>query len=176
MKRTALIGLILITLGSTTGIQIIFSSYQHAIRKQMKHLIKNSVSEDDLFEFKFTSANDPYWTRKGKEFRVGEQMYDVVQTEEHDGHIIYNCVSDVQETELFANLGNMVRNNLGGEDSPNGNMLRNLFKLYACDEFPQFEYSLFLFEFDESACFNYLKPFSSSSLDIDLPPPELVNT
>lgn len=84
---------------------------EHAsIRKEIKHRIKKNTSQDDLIVFRFSTdeSNQLTWM-KSNEFKYKGQFYDVVNRLEIDAnHVEYQCVSDEQETQLFAQLEDLV--------------------------------------------------------------------
>lgn len=76
--------------------------------------IKNAVPKDELIRFHFTQkeADRLVWLKKN-EFRYKGGMYDVVRTNTLENSVVeYWCVSDHQETLLFARLDYFVRRDL----------------------------------------------------------------
>ena len=110
MKRTIAIILSVIFLFQLTGFLIVFTVKQQAIRKEIKHLIKNGVPQNELIAIEFNSSNklDFDW-KHSREFSYKGSMYDIVRTDTiNQNTFLFYCVNDIQEKQLFANLDKMV--------------------------------------------------------------------
>jgi hypothetical protein len=110
VKRTIAILLSVIILFQLTGFLIVFKVKQQAIRKEIKHLIKNGVPQNELFAIEFNSSNklDFDW-KHSREFSYKGNMYDIVRTDTiNQSTFLFYCVNDIQEKQLFANLDKMV--------------------------------------------------------------------
>ncbi len=110
MKRTIAILLSVIILFQLTGFLIVFKVKQQAIRKEIKHLIKNGVPQNELIAIEFNSSNklDFDW-KHSREFSYKGSMYDIVRTDTiNQNTFLFYCVNDIQEKQLFANLDKMV--------------------------------------------------------------------
>jgi hypothetical protein len=110
VKRTIAILLSVIILFQLTGFMIIFKVKQNAIRKEIKHLIKNGVPQNELIVIELNSLNKNNFDWKhSREFSFKGDMYDIVRTDTiNQNTFMFYCVNDIQEKELFANLDRMV--------------------------------------------------------------------
>lgn len=70
---------------------------------------------------------------KDHEFVYKGQMYDVVETSETSDGIIYYCLADHQETKLFADLNNLVGNELAKDKTHSANKT-NVFVNWYCTD------------------------------------------
>jgi hypothetical protein len=77
-------------------------------RISMQHLI-NSIKKEHctacLTRLTFSKAEHDKieWFKKGREFRLHGDMYDIVNTDHlRDGGIVYHCIKDKKEKELYA--------------------------------------------------------------------------
>lgn len=107
-----LVGTILIL---SIGVFPVFKMKQYAVRKEIKRRIKNSIPEDELHILTFHSPEtDVEWVREGKEFILGERMFDVVRKEIKGDSTVFHCVNDKEEAVLFAQLDDYVQKELQG--------------------------------------------------------------
>jgi hypothetical protein len=100
------------------GFTAYFEMSHYLIRKEVKTLIKQGVPEENRIIFTFSSSEikSLQWVKKN-EFRLGNRMYDVIQSRKlSDGSMEFQCISDTQEDVLFANLSLTVGRNMGDED------------------------------------------------------------
>jgi hypothetical protein len=111
------------------GLLLIFKIQQYQIRKEIKHLIKLGVPDNQLVHISISTKNKSQLEWKhSKEFRYKGNMYDVVKIEiVNDSTTLYQCVSDQQETILFANLDEQVKKNMDSKNN-GSNPIKNLFK------------------------------------------------
>lgn len=112
MKRTVSILLLFAVLLASLGVQVIFTLRTRQIRSEMKQLLKNAVPAENLHSFYFKTESEPDWVREGKEFKVEDRFYDVVSKEVVNGQVHYLCINDVEETALFAGLGEWITGHL----------------------------------------------------------------
>lgn len=91
------------------------------LRKELKTKLKLSYPKEDLRDFTFSKNEiaNLTWTKRN-EFVWRSNMYDVVysDTSEKGDSIHYQCISDVQETLLFARLDCLISNDLSGKGHP----------------------------------------------------------
>lgn len=110
MKRLLSLLLLACFLYQVAGIFVVFKIQQQSIRKEIKRQIKLGVPEGDLHVISITEKNyrDLAW-HNHKEFTYRGVMYDVVHKKiTGETSVVYQCVSDEQETQLFANLDRQV--------------------------------------------------------------------
>lgn len=124
----AVIALVLIF--NTVGILVIFQVKQLRIRQEMKTLIKGDVAVDQLhrISFKRNEVDQIDWVRKGKEFRYGNLMFDIVRTVIDRNEIHFHCINDVEERALFKDLEELVEQKMS-DDSALGKMKGKIAKL-----------------------------------------------
>jgi hypothetical protein len=130
VKRIWVFGLILAFSFNFLGIFFVFKIQQYIIRHEIKQQIKQGIPEKELVRITITPelAEKLVWL-KDNEFRYHGRMYDVVKKVEDSNHtVVYFCISDNQETELFAHLDDLVKKNMDPEKRPNA-PLKNMFKL-----------------------------------------------
>ena len=111
------------------GFTVYFEVSHYLIRKEVKSIIKQGVPEEKRVIFTFTSAqmNGIQWVKKN-EFRLGKRMYDVIETKSlANGTTEMQCISDIQEERLFANLSLTVGRNMG--DDQHSTPYTTLFKI-----------------------------------------------
>lgn len=99
-----------IFLYQVAGIFVAFKIQQQGIRKEIKRQIKLGVPAGELHYLTITAANyrELAW-HNHKEFMYRGVMYDVVHKKiNHATSVTFQCVSDTQETILFANLEQQV--------------------------------------------------------------------
>ena len=85
----------------------------------MKLKIKAGVPDDELKIIIFNQSNAREFTWiHSREFRYKGTMYDIVnETKDNSGSRVLHCVTDHQETVLFANLSKLVKQNTEGHSS-----------------------------------------------------------
>lgn len=71
----------------------------------------------------------PDWIREGKEFRLNDQLFDIVKTIKISGGIIYRCINDKEEARLFKNLDKIVREEMAKDGSVAGKSAKLIAKI-----------------------------------------------
>jgi len=106
--------LLLFVLFQLTCYLLIFKSQQFQIRKEIKYRIKAGVPDDELVLITIPNSlleeNNPIfqWIHK-KEFRYKGNMFDIVHKDVYKDSTQFYCLSDHKETQLFANLDQLVK-------------------------------------------------------------------
>lgn len=124
------------------GISLVFTFQKARLRREMKAQIKGHIPKDQLHKFSDIAAggNDILWTRKGKEFMLNGEMYDIVYSEKEKDSTYYYCINDSEETRLFAHLDEMVGKKMKEESNSgkqSGKLIRALTSLvYIGNEYP----------------------------------------
>lgn len=108
MRQFVAIILFIFVLLQTAGYLFVFKLQQHEIRQEIKRQIKAGVPEDELVLFKLANTAHLSWIIHEREFRSDGVMYDVVRKESDGDTTRYYCLSDEQETQLFAQLDEAV--------------------------------------------------------------------
>jgi hypothetical protein len=175
LKRAIAIAFLIIFTFSMVGFFLVFKIQQYQVRKEIKHLIKNGLPETQLVQININSRNQSElkWEDEN-EFRYQGAMYDVVRIEKKDDStIIYYCVSDEQETILFANLDEQVKKNMDSKN--NGiNPIKNLFKILSTLHYTQDTHTSTFFQIKESGEGEFAFVYFSPALDILSPPPKMI--
>lgn len=95
-----------------------FQIEKYSAKKAFKQKLKKAVPENELHTFIFTSeqVGNLIWYEK-HEFEYQNVMYDVVSSDTiENGAMKYSCVSDMQETILFAQLDQLVHKKVNEEN------------------------------------------------------------
>jgi hypothetical protein len=110
MNRFLAVISITLLLFNLFGYDTLFQLEKDHIQHTWKQKLKKGVPTDDLYHFQFSKEewNNLKWTKPNKEFKIGEQFYDVVYRVIQDGNYLIQAVSDDQETKLFQNLAEIV--------------------------------------------------------------------
>jgi hypothetical protein len=145
------------------------------IRKEIKKLTKEAVPLNQLVYFQFSEKEiqNLTWTKKN-EFKKNGHFYDVVWRKNlANGVVEFQCVSDDQETVLFAKLDQYVSANLANSnpDKPLKNWSKLVFGVYLfshIDLDPIFQTSLTVCTEDG---FYYKDQLSIGYLFTETPPP-----
>ncbi len=134
MKKTISIALIAVLLFNIAGFLLVFQSQVKGVRQSIKTRVKSGIPEKELTVISTTpaTASELKWKEENKEFVFKGQMYDVVRKEAGaDGKVTYFCITDKQETVLFANLDEMVKSNMdSGKNAPAKNLLKIFLSVY----------------------------------------------
>ena len=113
MKKLISIIAISVLLFNTIGSLIVFESTRYCIHKEIKNTITQSIPQNKLIAIIIDNN-----TKKDinfvddNEFLYKGKMYDVVKQQTNGDTIIYYCINDNKEEELFANLNKEVKNNM----------------------------------------------------------------
>jgi len=145
------------------GFTAYFEVSHYLIRKEVKTLIKQGVPEEKRIIFTFSSSEikSVQWVKKN-EFRLGNRMYDVIQSRKlNDGTTEFQCISDKQEDVLFANLSLTVGRNMG--DEHHSTPYTTLFKIIQTpallSEQPAIV-EVFVFTLNPTQYFSYATPYT----------------
>lgn len=82
-----------------------------AVKQEIKLRLKAGVPENERVNFTFSATDFEAltWVKPAREFKLKDRYYDVVaKTVDADGTVHVACIDDRQETQLFADLGEMV--------------------------------------------------------------------
>lgn len=114
MKQFISWGILFLFLANIGGFFFVFKIQEYAIKRDIKTKIKQGVPENELYTFVLTDDNQhEFEWEHSKEFEYKGLMYDVVyKTNNPDGSVTLQCVSDVQETQLFKNLENYLSSSI----------------------------------------------------------------
>ena len=175
MRKLISFGLLFLFLWQIGGYLIEFQFESTRIRKEIKKLTKEAVPLNQLVYFQFSEKEiqNLTWTKKN-EFKKNGHFYDVVWRKNlANGVVEFQCVSDDQETVLFAKLDQYVSANLANSnpDKPLKNWSKLVFGVYLPSQFdiqPIFKSTLSAYT--ENG-FYYKDQLSIGFLFIETPPP-----
>lgn len=113
LKKIAILVLMIALIVNICGMYFIIESVRFSVKKEIKRKIKLGVPENELHQLKFLktdieSGNAELKWLEDNEFSFQGKMYDVVRTLDDGPYIIYYCINDFQEEQLFASLDNMI--------------------------------------------------------------------
>ena len=111
MKKILPVFLLLALCFNGTAYYFVFKLRQEKVRKEIKMMLKAGVPDGELSVIRHAedNAHEFRWIHS-REFRYKGVMYDVVKSEiAPDGARLLYCVTDHQETLLFANLDRMTK-------------------------------------------------------------------
>jgi hypothetical protein len=119
MRSVVAIALFLSMLFQAAGHFFVFKILQHETRRQIKQQIKAGVPKAELVLLEIPKdleeKNNAVFQRiHERELRYNGCMYDIVRQENHGDTTWYSCLSDEKETQLFANLDELVKQDMAG--------------------------------------------------------------
>ncbi len=118
MKRFTVIVFVGFLIWSYVGFFAYFEYEKSEIRREVKLRLKKSVPQSDLIHFVFTKEESEklVWLEKN-EFRHQGKMYDIIRFKTlKNNQLEIFCISDRQESNLFAKLDYFVHRDL--HDNP----------------------------------------------------------
>ena len=90
------------------GPHFIFNIQVYQLRKEIKKQIKSGIPLEKLHKLSFSDSEKIDWVREGIEFRVNDQMFDIVLITCEEGVTHYFCVNDTEEALLFSTLDDII--------------------------------------------------------------------
>jgi hypothetical protein len=174
LKRIAAILLLSVFVLNLGGFFLVFKIQQRHVRKEIKEQIRQGVPEGELTVIKVTPENESEleWEHS-KEFEYKGMMYDVVRKIILDETtILYYCVSDTQETELFAYLEDEIKKSMDTKKDGK-NSSKNLFKLLSGIYAQPQKHVSPVVETGITFTCEYSHHYSSPELVITSPPPKI---
>ncbi|WP_041627512.1 hypothetical protein [Owenweeksia hongkongensis] len=99
--------LTLILIFQFSGSQLLFHIQRSQIRREIKSQIKQGVPKEEMVRFRFSKSNPNIHWHNDHEFRFENHMYDVVHQESTTDSLFLMCITDDQETSLFAQLSKL---------------------------------------------------------------------
>jgi hypothetical protein len=176
MQNLAAIALLLFVLLQSAGYLLVFKIQQHAIRHEIKQQIKAGVPEAELVLLKIpkTLEEKPHPTFQRihkREFHYDGKMYDIVRQESHGDTTWYYCLADEKETQLFANLDELVKQDMAGNPQHRkqiDELLRLMGALYCSLKTESF----FIFSNEQRAAAFFFFSLKTWDFSPSTPPPE----
>lgn len=175
MRRLLLLFLLFVFTFNSVGCYFVFRILQEQIRSEVKNQLKQQIQENKLhlITIKETEAWKLDWEREGKEFRYKGMMYDVVRTEKQEGAVSYHCISDVEESHLFAMLDLLVQEHLA--HSKKNNTAKKLLKNFLDKLFiDKYSIEIKLLQAVTLTILPFKESLQSLALDVIAPPPKLI--
>jgi len=168
--------LLFVMLFQATGWLFIFEIQQCEIRREIKQQIKAGVPEQDLVLLKISrnleeKSNSIFQRIHEREFRYEGNMYDIIRREAHGDTTWYYCLSDEKETQLFANLDELVKRDMN-QNPERQQQIGKLFHLLGSLFFNSRDNDLFVYAGEEIESTDFLfrlKTWIGTPLT---PPPE----
>jgi hypothetical protein len=154
MKRSFAILFLSIFLFNTAGYFLTYALRSLEVRSEIKCRIKQGVPKEDLviITIEQHQKGEIIWKEEGSEFIYRGKMYDVVRQNSEGSSILYECISDSQEDQLFASLDRQVLRELHSGSSDKSSekksatpSLRLFYSNQAAFSISPAECSLFLF-------------------------------
>ncbi|MDN4164960.1 hypothetical protein QWY31_05570 [Cytophagales bacterium LB-30] len=125
MRRAIALLLVFLWMYQQLGVVMGFYALRYQVKKEIKHRIKKGVPEEELITLSFSAqatweSQGVNWLEDDKEFFYQGSMYDVVERYFDDDSVIFRCVNDVQEAQLFRHLAYQVDSELFNQQSETG--------------------------------------------------------
>jgi hypothetical protein len=133
LKKLLVFLLLSVFLYNQAGYFIAFKMEQQEARREIKRRIKNSVPQNELTIIRISSQNvhKMQWVKEGREFMYANGLYDVVRVEAEGNEMVYHCINDIQEKQLFTDLDEHVRKHMddssGERKSPHKSIAKDYF-------------------------------------------------
>jgi hypothetical protein len=177
MRSAIAIALFLSMLFQAAGHFFVFKILQHEIRHEIKQQIKAGVPEAELVLLKISKdlevKNSAVFQRlHEREFRYDGNMYDIVRQEAHGDTTWYYCLADEKETQLFANLDELVKQDMAGNPQHRkqiDELLRLCNALYFSHKIDDF----FIFSNERKAATFFFFSLKTWDFPPSTPPPEV---
>ena len=134
MKKTLPVIFAFLILFNAGGFFLVFKSMQYQVKREIKSLIKAELPESELTKIKVSTKDAESgssgfkWYEEGKEFSLKGKMYDVVRRKTDGDSIIYYCINDTKEEQLFSNLNGFMSKTMSN-DAARNRVLKIAFRL-----------------------------------------------
>ena len=102
---------VLVLMAWQLGFLASFEWQRRAVKQEIKMRLKAGVPQNERTPFQITEAQYAAldWVKPQREFRLNGRFYDVVELKaQTDGTLLLSCIDDRQETELFAQISEIV--------------------------------------------------------------------
>lgn len=121
MRKLAGILLLSMMLWQIIGFVGYFEYSHYIVKKHIKKQLKEGVPSSELVHFTFTEKelSRLTWIKK-HEFELNGSLFDIVRKTRSKLGYQLECISDKQETVLFAGLGKKIAGNLSDQDTSPG--------------------------------------------------------
>lgn len=128
----------LMNLAGGSGVLLLHRFRMH---QRIEKIIHENSQAEILVTFHFTKeeAASLNWFEEDREFRLEGNMYDIVKAEDCGDSVIYLCVNDTRETEIFRHIERDLENRKGDRNDEKNfaTQLFNFFSHLYCTALPQ---------------------------------------
>lgn len=118
VRKNLLIWLLISTFGyASLGDYIRWHLEWKNVRQHIKHQLKSGVKPEKLHRFLLSKSEykNLDWIKEKKEFKLGSDLYDVVNCNDLGDNILLLCIHDKEEAVLFKNLDVLISNHFAHE-------------------------------------------------------------
>lgn len=174
MKKLAVFAFLSIFLFNSVGYYIVFLINQTEVKKEMAYQMKFGVSSLKIATFTFNKNQlaNIVWQKKNKEFYHNNKLYDVVSINEINSSIVIQCISDIEEENLFEDLekhiDTFIASNESKKKSNSKKLTDHVIKLYFSQSSQFNIHSSIL----KNTFSTYKLSYTSEYSEINSPPPE----
>jgi hypothetical protein len=170
MRNVISIVFIAMILVSTVGHFPLFKMEQMEVQAKMRKKIKSGIPHHKLCTINFSSNETIRWIKKGKEFILRNQLYDVVRKDPQQPFTFY-CLNDTEESKLFAKLQYEVNKETKDQNHPLNIFAKLILELTYTIEDLDFNPHSPTVDLDKKINFNFINNYSSIYLPLDSLPP-----
>jgi hypothetical protein len=170
MRSVISILLLFLMLLQAAGHLVFFKIQQYEIRCEIKQRIKLGAPDHELVLIKIpkTLEEKPrniFQRIAEGEFRCGGNMYDIIRRETHGDTTWYYCLADEKEAQLFANMDELIKQDLS-QNAKHKQQMAGLLQWLGSLFFGHHDNAAFVHAVEETESTNYffrLKIWSSPS-------------
>lgn len=172
LKKTLAILTLFLFAFNAGGYLFVFKIKQYQLKKEIKQQIKAGISEEVLTLITLDSETSSTIVWKDEhEFILKGQMYDVVRKgTDNKGNALLYCITDTQETLLFAELNNLANKKQSEKTKSAYKQIVNLIALETV--LPDYKLTCCQEKREIRPRYRYI--YSEPSLEIQIPPPKFV--
>ncbi|MGB8192069.1 MAG: hypothetical protein WCF67_09125 [Chitinophagaceae bacterium] len=110
MRKVATILLLFVMFINQVGYYFLCNYQQYQVRQQMKRELLANLPEAQLDIVIVEDSEKPIlWEEEGREFYLGDEMYDVVRQEKKNGKTYIYCINDKKEKQLLDHLVKVIK-------------------------------------------------------------------
>jgi hypothetical protein len=176
MRKLLSLILCMVFLFNISGYYFVFKILQNNIRKEMKTLIKSTISEDEtetiiISDSEMLSPSSSFKFLKKNEFTYKGKLYDIVHRKKENGINTFYCINDKQEEKLFSGLHEFIKFNMDN-NIPVKNKLNSLIKNIVKEAIPDNLRSSFNDFSISDMFFTYRSNFTEQFISVLSPPPK----
>ncbi len=121
MVKLSAFSLILLLLFNIAGPAILLFALRSAVRIEMTALLKSHIADEELETIAVLHTKhepDPAFQYiNDREFRYKGRLYDIVRTEHRGDTIVYRCINDTREEQLFRSMDTLIKDTINQKRS-----------------------------------------------------------